>query len=43
MPCVAGVPKLTVATLLALLLAAHGVSRWDPEPHPFAALQRLRG
>jgi len=21
--------------LLAVLLAAHGVSRWDPEPHPF--------
>jgi hypothetical protein len=25
---------LTFTALLALLLAAHGVSRWDPEPHP---------
>jgi hypothetical protein len=25
-------PKLTITALLALSLAAHGVSRWDPDP-----------
>jgi hypothetical protein len=29
---------LTFTALLALLLAAHGVSRWDPEPHPLRTL-----
>ena len=34
---------LTFTALLALLLAAHGVSRWDPEPHPFGRLRGANG
>ena len=42
-PPACAVPKLTITALLAVLLAAHGLSRWDPEPHPLGTWRSAAG